>query len=109
MKTFAAATRNRFGKGYGYYVGSVIKEDSFYDQLIADVLEKAGVKPLVKPPAGVEVSLREGAGKRLLFIINHTEDEKTVAVPAGKIELIGGRKTGKKLVLGRHGVAVLKL
>ena len=109
MRTFAAATRNRFGKGYGYYVGSVIKEDSFYDQLIADVLEKAGVKPLVKPPAGVEISLREGAGKRLLFIINHTEDEKAVPVPAGKIELIGGRKTGKKLILGRHGVAVLKL
>jgi len=108
MKDFAAATRNGFGKGAGYYVGTVIKEDAFYDALIADMLKSAAIAPLTLP-SGVEASVREGEGKRLLFLINHTEKPQTVAVPAGKRELITGKKTGAEIELGIFGVAVVKL
>jgi beta-galactosidase len=109
MKKFAAATRNRYGKGTGYYVGTVVKEDAFYDALIADVLRTARVRPVVRPPAGVEVSVRQGRGRRLLFVLNHTEQPVTVAVPAGKRELLTGKKTGEALRLGVFGVAVVQL
>ncbi|MGD0093666.1 MAG: beta-galactosidase [Planctomycetota bacterium] len=108
MKDFAAATRNTFGKGTGYYVGTVLKEDAFYEALIAEVLKSAHIEPKAVPP-GVEVSVREGAGKRLLFLINHTEQTQTVAVPAGKRELITGKKTGAEIELGIFGVAVIKV
>ena len=109
MQAFSAATRNAYGKGWGYYVGTIAKEPDFYDRLAADVLEKAGAQPVVTPPEGVEASVREGEGRKLLFIINHTEEEKVVAVPAGKLELVSGQQTTGELHIGRYDVAVIKL
>jgi len=109
MKEFAAATRHRFGKGTGYYVGTVIQEDGFYDGLIADVLRAARIRPLVTPPPGVEVSVRRGRGRKLLFLVNHTETEPTVSVPAGRRELISGATTRAELTLGVYGVAVIRV
>ena len=109
MKEFAAATRNRYGKGFGYYVGTVVEEDGFYDGLLADVLKSARIKPVVKPPRGVEVTVREGQGRKLLFLVNHLEEPATVRIPSGKIELLSGRKTGAEIGLGAYGVAVVRL
>ncbi len=109
LKDFAAATRNRYGKGTAYYVGAVLEEPAFYDALMADVLKAAAVKPVVVPPAGVEVSVREGSGRQLLFLLNHTEAPVDVAVPAGKSELLGGKTTEAVLTLEAFGVAVLAL
>jgi beta-galactosidase len=109
LEPYAAVTRNHFGEGWAYYVGTVAKEDAFYDKLVAAVLASAKVKPPLTPPPGVEVSVRESAERRLLFLINHTEEEKTVTVPAGRTELISGKKTKGALTLGRFGVAVIRL
>ncbi len=109
MKKFAAATRNRHGKGTGYYVGTYIKEEAFYDALIADILRTARIKPVLVPPAGVEVSVRQGKGKKFLFLVNHTEEQKTVRLPEGRRELLTGRTTGSSLTLDAYGVAVVKL
>jgi beta-galactosidase len=109
MKAFAAATRHRAGKGWGYYVGAVVKEAAFYDALAADMLARGGVKAALRPPAGVEASVREGAGRALLFLVNHEEKEMTVPVTAGLDELLGGKKTGSTLVLEPFGVAVIRL
>ncbi len=109
LQPFAALTRHRFGKGLGYYVGAIFKEAAFYDALIAEVCKHSRIKPVVRPPAGVEVSLREGAGRKLLFLINHTDEEKEVAVPAGKRELLSGKTSAATLTLKTHGVAVLRL
>ncbi len=111
VKGFAAVTRNDYGKGTGWYVGTIAKESAFYDQLMSQVLASAGVAPLLpeRAPDGVEVSCREGKGKKLLFVINHTQEAVEVAVPAGKLDLITGEKTQSKLRLGRYGVAVIKM
>lgn len=47
------------------------------------------------------------AGRRWVFIINHTEEPEKVAVPAGKTELLSGQVTGAELSLDRFGVVVL--
>jgi beta-galactosidase len=109
LKPFAAATRNHFKKGVAYYVGSVIQEPEFYDRLIAEVLRAAGVEPIVQPPEGVEVSVRESDRARLLFLLNHTEEQKVVEIPAGKRELLTGSETQDRLELGPYDVAVIKL
>ena len=109
LKPFAAVTRNTYGKGKGWYVGTVIKETAFYDNLIGQLLKDADIHPLVTPPPGVEVSIREQPGKRLLFLINHTEEPKTVQVPKDKVELLTGQKTNESLALDRFGVAVIGL
>ncbi|MEI8351672.1 MAG: beta-galactosidase [bacterium] len=109
MRTYAALTRNRFGKGTGWYCGTVVKEPAFYDRLVAGALRDAGIKPVLTPPAGVEVSVRENKTHRLLFLVNHTETKKRVKVPAGKKELITGKLTAASLALEPFGVAVIHL
>ncbi|MHC4423622.1 MAG: beta-galactosidase [Planctomycetota bacterium] len=109
MKPFAAVTKNSYGQGKGFYVGTVIKEEAFYDQLITQLLKDAGVKALVTPQKGVEVSIRQGKGKKLLFVINHTEEPQTVNVPKGKLELLTNKKTKDTLNLDTFDVAVIKL
>jgi len=109
LNGYSAVTRNRFGRGIAYYVGTVFREDAFYDCLAGDALSAAGIQPEVAPPEGVEVSVREGGGRRLLFVLNHTDVEKTVRVPAGRRELLRGVQTGDSLKLEGFGVAVIKL
>lgn len=109
MKPFSAVTCHRFGKGKGWYVGTVLKEESFYDRLIVELLEDAGIRSRVHPPKGVEASVRQGQGKKLLFLMNHTEKPKTVTVPEGRIELLSNTRTKDTLRLDRFGVAVIIL
>jgi len=109
MKPFAAVTRNSYDKGKGWYVGTVLAEDAFYDSLVRQLLEDAGVRPMVDPPLGVEASIRQGLGKRLLFLINHTDQPKTVNVPQDKRELLTGTRTGESVKLDRFDVAVIEL
>lgn len=107
LASFAAITRNRYGKGIGYYLGTVIQEPAFFDAYVKAILADAKVKPVIHPPAGVEVSIRQGKGKKLVFIMNHTDEEKTVPVPKGKKELLSGKTTDGELALTRFGIAVL--
>ena len=53
--------------------------------------------------------MRQGNGRKLLFLLNHTETEQTVTVPKGKRELLTGKTTGESLTLDIFGVAVIKL
>ncbi len=109
LEPFAVATRNRHGQGWGYYVGTVIKEEAFYDQMIAELLRQAGLQPSTTLPSGVERSIRQDGERRYLLLINHTETEQTVDVPAGRPELLSGCTTNNTLTLERFGVAVIKL
>ena len=91
-KQFAAVTRNEFGNGIGWYVGTIVEEPAFYDKLIAQLLADAKIKrSSSRRPAS---RCRSAAAKieHLLFVINHTDEEQSVGVPAGKRELISGQK-----------------
>ena len=63
----------------------------------------------VAPPPGVEAVTREGEGRKLLFVLNHTAEPKTVRLPAGARDLLGDRPTSDSLELPALGVAVLEL
>lgn len=109
MMEFAAVTRNCYGKGVAFYVGTVVEEDTFYDALIKTVLRTASIRPLVRPPPGVEVSVRQGPGRKIIFLINHTGSPQPVKIPFGRKELLSGVFTKGQLVLEGFGVAVIKL
>ncbi|MEI8352667.1 MAG: beta-galactosidase trimerization domain-containing protein, partial [bacterium] len=108
-REYAAATVNTFGKGAAYHVGAVVKEESFYRLLLQEVCRRAGVRTGVEPPEGVEAVVREAPGRRLLFLVNHTEQPAAVNVPAGRPCLFGGGKTGRELELPPFGVEVVRL
>jgi len=104
---YAALTRHACGTGAGWYLGAVIKEDAFYDQLVRQLLDNAGVTALLRPPAGVELCVRRGARHELIFLVNHTEEPQTVAVPAGLRDALRNRACASRVTLERYGVAVL--
>ena len=109
LRQFAAATRNRFGDGLAYYLGTIAREEDFYDLLIADILKGAKVEPPLTPPPGVEVTVRQNEKTKLLFLVNHTEERKSVPVSPGKKELLTGKTTAKAIELDAYGVAVIRL
>ena len=109
MREFSALTRNQYGKGWGYYAGSLVKESAFYGNLATELLARAGLQATLTPPPGVEVSIRAGANGRLLFLINHTAEEKSLPVPETTLKMLLGKAVDQQIILDRYGVAVLKI
>ncbi|RED64834.1 beta-galactosidase [Cohnella lupini] len=107
-----AVTRNRYGRGEAYYV-SAHPEDAFIRELLLNVCSSAGVKPHIpNAPEGVEVSVREGKGRRFLFILNHNRapvelDLNGVEGTAWK-DLIQGEPVGGSITLESYGTLVLE-
>ncbi|MFH1378243.1 MAG: beta-galactosidase [Planctomycetota bacterium] len=108
LADYAAATRNKYKKGTAYYVGMLTENTAFYDRLIADMLSKAKIVPLVAAPEGVEVSAREDDKKRLVFLLNHTEETKTVDIPAGGRDALQGKSAGRSVALDKYDAAVIE-
>jgi beta-galactosidase len=107
LKKFAAVTRNPSGDGIGWYVGTIVSEPEFYDKLIAQLLSDAKIKPLVRPPAGVEAAVRRDDQRALLFLINHTAERQSVNIPSGRRELLTEKDTAGSVELAPFGVAVV--
>lgn len=107
LEHFAAVTRNKAGRGVAWYVGTVFREDAFYDHLIDRLLRDAGVERWVDLPQGVEASVRQGGGKKLVFLVNHNGAERSVAIAPGKRDLLQDRVLGDRVTLGPYGVAVI--
>lgn len=89
-----AISARSLGKGRVVYMGTYLTEplaEGFESQILAP----AGVAPLVEGlPEGVEVSLREGPGGRLMFLLNTTAEPAEVSgVPAGEV-LVGDGTAG---------------
>lgn len=110
LKGYAAVTRNAYGSGAAWYVGTVVEQDDFYDILVRRLTRDVGVTPLLTPPEGVEVSLRSGQGRRLLFVINHTSEQVEFGgLPPNDGDLLTTDPVGDTIRLEPFGVAVLRL
>ena len=101
-------TMLRRGRGVHFFVG-VEDVDQFYDKLIVRLIADAGINPIVRPPRGVEVAVRSNSARGLLFVINHTDQERSVAVPAGRPELLTNLQTTDNLTLAPFGVALIDI
>ena len=104
-------TKNRYGAGAAYYV-AVRSDALFYEALIREICEKAGITPVAQTPGGVEAVLRVGRDekKEFLFLLNHEKIEQSVPVEQDATDLVTGMewKKGSKLTLPAYGVAILK-
>ena len=73
----SAVTKNTFGHGEVYYVGTILERD-FYRDFMNDVLEGTTVEVFSGLPDGVEVSVREDDSSRYLLIFNNTNHAQEV-------------------------------
>ena len=113
-----AITRNRFGKGCAWYAATASNDD-FYDSLVKKLCAEAGVSPLYGSLDsgswnGVEVTVRETEADRFLFFLNHTNEERSIALPSGAEPYETAIRPGEfqkdtDMTLPPYGVRVIRI
>ena len=102
-----AVTLNRFGAGSAQYVGTHLDASALAVSLKA-AWTRAGVKPLMEVPAGVEAVRRTLVDGSLLFLMNHSDAAVEVITAGGSVRLNGGdAATDGRVRLGPRDVAIL--
>jgi beta-galactosidase len=102
-----AVTRNAFGEGAAYYLGT--RPDEHYTRsLLQRVCEEAGVSPAADAPPGVDAVRRNSKNASFVFVLNHNEQAVEVRLPNRGRDLLTGEAHEDRLVLEPLGVAILR-
>ncbi|MBB4839929.1 beta-galactosidase [Sphingomonas kyeonggiensis] len=101
-----AVISRKVGKGSITYVGALV-DDGVMKGLIDTALADAKVSRDFAVPEDVELMTREGQGKRIVILVNHSREIREVALPTAMTDLLAGGKVSK-VTLDREGVAVLQ-
>jgi beta-galactosidase len=101
-------TRNSFGAGQAYYLGSE-GEPRFLDDFYARLLLEQQIQPLFSTPEGIEVTCRQTERETLLFVLNHLATPAQVTLPENKHyhDLLNDQEITGQLELAGYGVALL--
>jgi beta-galactosidase len=101
-----AITTNQFGNGRAIYIGTM-SHQSFYHDLVNWLRQTCGLHPPLKVPDSVEVSVREGGGKKLYFLLNHQASAVRIQFYKPMHDVLTGTKFTGNHDLPPHGVLVL--
>ena len=102
-----AVTRNVFGEGAAYYLGTSPKQ-RYTKSLLQQVYEEADVRPTADVPPGVDAVRRKTEDASFLYLLNHTQEAVEVWLPSPGRDLLTGKEHGSNLVLDPLQVAILK-
>jgi beta-galactosidase len=100
-----AVTRRQVGSGSAWYVATRL-DASGSDRLVERLVAESGVERLPGATPHVEVTRRVGDDASWLFVINHSDEEATVATHG--VELVSGRDVAGDLRVPAGGVAVVR-
>lgn len=76
FKGKCAAAKNNVKKGTAFYIGTV-GEKKLYQKIVKEALELSGVDFIEGIPDGIEITTRESQNKKVWFIFNNTDKEKS--------------------------------
>ncbi len=103
-------TRNTYGKGVAYYVASC-PDTKFVEDFIKTICDANNIRPAVEnAPDGLEAVIRQQAGRRYLFLLNHAAEAPVVSLQgySGRELLTNVRLDGSTQVAPR-GVQIIEL
>ncbi|MDD7739189.1 MAG: beta-galactosidase [Lachnospiraceae bacterium] len=104
-----AVTRNQFGEGSVYYIGTNLHEDGI-EEVLNQAIGQSGVQPLVSTPTALEVCCRETENDRYYFVMNFQDQEQKLPEEfAGKTDLITGETADQDTVLKKYDVKIMKV
>jgi beta-galactosidase len=103
----AALVSRSVGRGRLSYLGACLDADGLLN--VAEwACRVAGVSlPWGRLPEGIEVSCREGEGRRVYVLINHGATERRLQLPFDGVCALAGEPVAGELVLPGHEVRVL--
>jgi beta-galactosidase len=104
----AAVTRDAFGHGAVYYVGTVLDERAT-QVLMKRIACDAGIDCELELPDGVEVATRSSKERPVVFVLNLSKEPKEVSLPARHyVSALSDRRIpGDSIKLGPGGVEIL--
>ena len=104
-----AVTKNLFGKGCAYYVGTR-SNHAFYHHFMKDIFKEAGISSTMVTPNGVEAAIRVSGDREILFLMNHNAGEARVVMNGDYVDLLSGRRyeTGSFIEMNGRDVYVLE-
>ena len=102
-----AVTRNLFGNGIVYYIGTQLQKDGK-----AYILEKAcrdaEVQELVKDGHGLEIVCRRGEEKKLYFVMNFNKEDRSMPEKFwGSRDMLTHKEITRDTVLKQYDVYIL--
>ncbi len=104
-----AITRNQFGKGLAFYLGTAPDENGM-NWLMDQVCSAAEIKSVApNAPAGVELVCRTKGSQTWLFALNHSREEVNVPLDQTGYDVLNHMKLDKVLRLGPMDVAIIQL
>jgi beta-galactosidase len=102
-----ALTRNTFGSGAAYYLGTAL-EPGGMAWLLERACAEAGVRPVLEAPAGVEVVERLAGERRYLFALNHGDAPASIHLAARARDMLRPEEPGAaSWVIEAGGAAIL--
>ena len=97
---------NQFGLGKAIYIGTVSDQPFYYD-LIDWLRAMCALHPLLKVPDTVEVSMREKAGTKIFFLLNHQAAAVRITFYKPMHDFLTERTFSGNYDLPPHGILVL--
>ena len=110
-------TKNLYGKGEVYYIGTRSNRE-FYCRIIEDIcMEKQIPAVLTGSPEGkypklnLEVMERENEDFRYIFLLNHKKQEQILTLPEDGYELLDAKEyiADQKITVEPYGVKILRM
>lgn len=101
-------TKNDFGKGFAYYLGTE-PEERFLRDFVDELCEKADIHPVFESVGKVEICVRENAKGKVIFLINQSEESAMVELGEETYEeLLTGQERKGTIHLNSRDVVILK-
>lgn len=102
-----ALTKNKFGDGEAWYVGTVLEQEML-NELLAYILQNHDIKGFGSLPEGVEITVREKEDKEFIFVMNHSEEEQLINLPfENYIDLLTDTQMEAEISLKPYDVKIL--
>jgi beta-galactosidase len=102
-----AITRNHFGKGTAFYLGTVPDQDGM-EWLLEQSRQAAGIQAVANSPEGVELVRRTDGTHTWLFALNHLNEEVRLPLDQPGYDLLSQTNLEGSLHLGPRQVAIVK-
>ncbi len=105
-------TKNSFGEGKAYYIGTC-SDEAFYDRLIDDISKEKDIHGVMDPGTSfdnLEITRRYSEDHAYTFIINHSKEEETCTLDISGTDLIAGKslQAGTSLTLKHNEVMIVE-
>lgn len=101
-------TKNQFGSGTAYYIGTRPSLD-FYETFLGDLCTELKILPVITAE-GVEATRRIKDDKAYLFLLNHTDEEKEVLLDMGGCDILHHNvyQSGECIKIPSKGVVIIE-